>query len=311
MQGCAAGPLRYIMNILYYDCFSGISGDMNMAAMIDLGVDPHYLKAELDKLGLGAEFELKVSTCACSGIKGTQVHVCQDGKPYHARGHAHNLAHDLAHDHDHDHAAEHHCEHAGHAEHPHAHDHAVANAARHEHHHAQHRNLAAIEAIIMSSGLKPEVKQTSLRIFGLIAKAEAKVHGKPVSEVHFHEVGATDSIVDIVGAAICFHALRVDAVWASAIELGSGLVHCAHGVMPVPAPATAEIVHGLPTTRGGTDHEATTPTGAAIIAALTSRFTSTPAMSTSKTGYGIGHRQSSRPNMLRVYLASDDCPAHI
>lgn len=163
----------------------------------------------------------------------------------------------------------------------------------------------------MSSGLKPEVKQTSLRIFGLIAKAEAKVHGKPVSEVHFHEVGATDSIVDIVGAAICFHALRVDAVWASAIELGSGFAHCAHGVMPVPAPATAEIVHGLPTTRGGTDHEATTPTGAAIIAALTSRFTSTPAMSTSKTGYGIGHRQSSRPNMLRVYLASDDGPAHM
>ena len=163
----------------------------------------------------------------------------------------------------------------------------------------------------MSSGLKPEVKQTSLRIFGLIAKAEAKVHGKPVSEVHFHEVGATDSIVDIVGAAICFHALRVDAVWASAIELGSGFAHCAHGVMPVPAPATAEIVHGLPTTRGGTDHEATTPTGAAIIAALTSRFTSTPAMSTSKTGYGIGHRQSSRPNMLRVYLASDDGLAHM
>lgn len=275
------------MNILYYDCFSGISGDMNMAAMIDLGVDPRYLKAELDKLGLGAEFELKVSACACSGIKGTQVHVCQDGKPCHADGHAHDLAH------------------------PHAHDHAVANAARHEHHHAQHRNLAAIEAIIMSSGLKPEVKQTSLRIFGLIAKAEAKVHGKPVSEVHFHEVGATDSIVDIVGAAICFHALRVDAVWASAIELGSGFAHCAHGVMPVPAPATAEIVHGLPTTRGGTDHEATTPTGAAIIAALTSRFTSTPAMSTSKTGYGIGHRQSSRPNMLRVYLASDDGPAHM
>ena len=275
------------MNILYYDCFSGISGDMNMAAMIDLGVDPRYLKAELDKLGLGAEFELKVSACACSGIKGTQVHVCQDGKPCHADGHAHDLAH------------------------PHAHDHAVANAARHEHHHAQHRNLAAIEAIIMSSGLKPEVTQTSLRIFGLIAKAEAKVHGKPVSEVHFHEVGATDSIVDIVGAAICFHALRVDAVWASAIELGSGFAHCAHGVMPVPTPATAEIVHGLPTTRGGTDHEATTPTGAAIIAALTSRFTSTPAMSTSKTGYGIGHRQSSRPNMLRVYLASDDGPAHM
>lgn len=263
------------MNILYYDCFSGISGDMNMAAMIDLGVDPQYLKAELDKLGLGAEFELKVSVCACSGIKGTQVHVCQDSEPHHAQ------------------------------------EHVVANSAHHGHPHAHHRNLAAIEAIIMSSGLQPEVKQTSLRIFGLIAQAEAKVHGRPVSEVHFHEVGATDSIVDIVGAAVCFHALHVDAVWASPLELGSGFIQCAHGTMPVPAPATAEILHGLPTTRGGTDHEATTPTGAAIIAALANRFTSTPAMSTRKTGYGIGHRLSCRPNMLRVHIASDDCPSHL
>ncbi len=283
MQGCGLFH-GIIMNILYYDCFSGISGDMNLAAMIDLGVDQQYLKAELDKLGLGAEFELKVSVRSCSGIQGTQVHVCQNGWPH---GYAHK----------------------------HAHDHAAASVSHHGHHNAQHnaqhRNLAAIETIIMSSDLQPEVKATSLRIFDLIAQAEAKVHGKPVHEVHFHEVGATDSIVDIVGAAICFHALRVDAVWASAIELGGGFVHCAHGTMPVPAPATAEIVHGLPTTRGGTDHEATTPTGAAIIAALANRFTSAPAMSTSKTGYGIGHRQSNRPNMLRVHLASDDCPAHM
>jgi uncharacterized protein (TIGR00299 family) protein len=134
------------------------------------------------------------------------------------------------------------------------------------------------------------------------------VHGKPLEEVHFHEVGATDSIVDIVGAAICYVALGVDAVWASPLELGSGFVRCAHGMMPVPAPATAEILHGLPTSRGGVEHEATTPTGAAIVATLASTITAAPVMTTLKTGYGIGHRQSQRPNverpnMLRVELA--------
>ena len=163
----------------------------------------------------------------------------------------------------------------------------------------------------MQSGLSEPVKQTSLRIFTRIAEAEAKVHGKPLEEVHFHEVGATDSIVDIVGAAICYHALGVDAVWASPLELGSGFVRCAHGMMPVPAPATAEILHGLPTSRGGVEHEATTPTGAAIVATLASAITAAPVMTTLKTGYGIGHRQSQRsnverPNMLRVELAEVD-----
>ena len=174
-----------------------------------------------------------------------------------------------------------------------------------------HRNLADIAAIITQSGLSEMVKQTSLRIFKRIAEAEAKVHGKPLEEVHFHEVGATDSIVDIVGAAICYHALGVDAVWASPLELGSGFVRCAHGMMPVPAPATAEILHGLPTSRGGVEHEATTPTGAAIVATLASAITAAPVMTTLKTGYGIGHRQSQRPNaerpnMLRVELAEVD-----
>ena len=174
-----------------------------------------------------------------------------------------------------------------------------------------HRNLADIEAIITQSDLPEMVKHTSLRIFKRIAEAEAKVHGKPLEEVHFHEVGATDSIVDIVGAAICYHALGVDAVWASPLELGSGFVRCAHGMMPVPAPATAEILHGLPTSRGGVEHEATTPTGAAIVATLASAITAAPVMTTLKTGYGIGHRQSQRPNverpnMLRVELAEVD-----
>ena len=308
------------MKILYYDCFAGISGDMNLAAMIDLGVSPDYLKAELAKLGLEGEFCLDCQPRKRSGIQGMQVHVRlageqgadqgearHDAEPQHDHhGHAHDQHHEHEHTQRHDNHHEHHREHQhGH----HGHKHGCDG-------HLPHRNLADIEAIIMQSGLSAPVKQTSLRIFTRIAMAEAKVHGKPLEEVHFHEVGATDSIVDIVGAAICYHALGVDAVWASPLELGSGFVRCAHGMMPVPAPATAEILHGLPTSRGGVEHEATTPTGAAIVATLATAITAAPVMTTLKTGYGIGHRQSQRPNverpnMLRVELAEveADLPA--
>lgn len=262
------------MKILYYDCFAGISGDMNLAALIDLGVSPDYLKAELAKLAIDDEFALQCQPEKCNGIQGMQVHVRLNG---HQHGHSH-----------------------GH-EHPHGHEHNPAQGS-----HLPHRNLADITAIITQSTLADPVKQTSLNIFRRIAEAEAKVHGKALEDVHFHEVGATDSIVDIVGAAICFHALDVDAVWSSPLELGGGFVRCAHGMMPVPAPATVEILHGIPTTRGGVEHEATTPTGAAIIAALAHVFKAAPAMTTLSTGYGIGHRQTERPNMLRVHLAEVD-----
>ena len=277
---------RGFMKILYYDCFAGISGDMNLAALIDLGVSPDYLKAELAKLAIDDEFALQCQPEKCNGIQGMQVHVRLNGQQH---GHSH-----------------------GH-EHPHGHEHAHVGAPAHVHDHnpAQgshlpHRNLADITAIITQSTLADPVKQTSLNIFRRIAEAEAKVHGKALEDVHFHEVGATDSIVDIVGAAICFHALDVDAVWSSPLELGGGFVRCAHGMMPVPAPATVEILHGIPTTRGGVEHEATTPTGAAIIAALAHAFKAAPAMTTLSTGYGIGHRQTERPNMLRVHLAEVD-----
>lgn len=246
------------MNILYYDCFAGLSGDMNLAAMIDLGVEPAHLSKELDKLGLGQEFELVITEEMRNGIRGTRVDVR------------------LAADDDH----------------------------HHGHGHGHHRTFADIREIIMSSCLNDAVKKTSLRIFRRVAEAEAKVHGKTVDEVHFHEVGATDSIVDIVGAAICYHRLDVDAVWSAPVELGGGFVRCAHGEMPVPAPATVEILQGVPTSRGNTDHEATTPTGAAIIAALTDEYIATPTMTVTQTGYGIGHRETTRPNLLRVHLAT-------
>ena len=284
------------MKILYYDCFAGISGDMNLAAMIDLGVSPDYLKAELAKLSIDDEFALQCQPEKCSGIQGMQVHVHLNGQQ-HGHSHVHDHNHENGHEHTHIHEHEH-----THAAAPaHVHGHSPAQGS-----HLLHRNLAGITAIITQSTLADPVKQTSLSIFRRIAEAEAKVHGKALEDVHFHEVGATDSIVDIVGAAICFHALDVDAVWSSPLELGGGFVRCAHGMMPVPAPATVEILHGIPTSRGGVEHEATTPTGAAIIATLAHAFKAAPAMATLSTGYGIGHRQTERPNMLRVHLAEVD-----
>jgi hypothetical protein len=248
------------MNILYYDCFSGISGDMNLAAMIDLGVDPAFLARELSSLGLDHEFTLEVGKDSRKGIHGTRVDVVLNN-------HHH---------------------------------------APHGHHHAAHRNLRDIEKIIDQSGLAEPVKTTALAIFRRVAEAEARVHDRDLYEVHFHEVGAVDSIVDIVGAAVCFHALDIDQVWCSPVELGGGFVRCAHGMMPVPAPATVEILRDCPTTRGAVMKETTTPTGAAILAALTDRFTAGPTLTMRKTAYGIGHRDTDIPNVLRVHLATTE-----
>lgn len=207
------------VKILFYDCFAGMSGDMHLAALLSLGVEADYLRAELSKLGLDHEFELRVTPDMRKGIAGLRVDVVlahEEQDCGQSDGHAHEHDHDHAHEHDrhgehdhgHDHAHPH--EAAHHAGHDHAHDHdhdhkhghAHAHPHTHGHHHPPHRNLPDIEAIITASTLPEPVQRTSLAIFRKLAEAEAKVHGKPVDEVHFHEVGATDSIVDIVGAAI-------------------------------------------------------------------------------------------------------------
>jgi len=255
------------MKILFYEPFAGISGDMNLGAMIDLGIDEKYLINELKKLGLENEFDITVSKSSKMGIGGTKVDVrLKDYQPLDpsnlmmmpAKGHHHN-----------------------------------------------NRNLPVIEKIIDDSGLNEEVKNISKKIFMHVAKAESKVHGLPLNEVHFHEVGATDSIVDIIGAAICFNKLGVDKVISTPIELGGGFVTAAHGKMPVPAPATAEILKDIPVKYGGVDHEATTPTGAAILAELVDEFVTTADLIILKTAYGIGHRDVSIPNILRVNLAEN------
>ncbi len=267
------------MGILYYDCFCGISGDMNLGAMIDLGVDPEHLKAELQKLPMANEFELKISRQQKKGIEGTKADVVLK--------HSH---------HHHSHENEHH--HHG-TEEGHSHGHG-------EGHHHDHRNLAKIEGIIMGSVLSDKVKALSMKIFMEVAVAEAKVHGKPIDQVHFHEVGAVDSIVDIVGAAICYEALGVDGVISSSVELGGGFVKCDHGMMPVPAPATAEILKGIPVRMGLTKSEMTTPTGAAILKALVSEYNDQMSMNIVKIGYGLGNRDHEFPNVLRAMILEDE-----
>ncbi len=167
----------------------------------------------------------------------------------------------------------------------------------------KHRHLRHIEELINNSTLSDRVKEKSLAIFIQVAEAEAKVHNISKEKVHFHEVGALDSIADIVGAAICQEKLEVDEIHASPVQLGGGFVKCAHGMMPVPAPATAEIVAAIPVKTGLVEYEATTTTGAAILAATVDRFSSDMDMTIKKTGYGIGQRDGEIPNVLRVYLA--------
>lgn len=275
------------MRILYYDCFSGISGDMNLGAMIDLGVSRDYLVDNLKKLNIDG-WRLEISNEQRHGITGTKVTVVTDEGNTPLQGHSHMHDHDRVHDHVHDHS--------------HEEDHKNRGNAHHER--PVHRNLSDIEEIITGSQLAPKVSSLALKIFRRIAEAEAAVHNKPLDEIHFHEVGAIDSIIDIVGAAICLDVLSIDRVYVSVIELGSGMVRCEHGLLPVPAPATARIISGYPVHTGGVDFEATTPTGAAIIAAIAEPLPLDMTFVIEKSGYGIGQKLNpSRPNLLRVYLA--------
>lgn len=276
------------MKVLYYDCFCGISGDMNLGALIDLGVDEKYLLHEILKLNLDSEYEINIEKALKSGISGTKVDVILKN---HCHEHHHEQEHNGEHEHQHEH--EHNDEHEHHHEHEH----------QHEHH---HRNLDDIKNIINNSSLKESIKKLSIDIFMRVAKAEALVHNKPLYEVHFHEVGAIDSIIDIVGAAICFDYLKADKIVASSVQVGGGFVKCAHGIIPIPAPATIEILKNIPIKSGIVQFETTTPTGAAILAANVDEFTDKVNFTIEKIGYGIGHRDLEIPNVLRVYLGEEE-----
>lgn len=247
-----------VMKVLYYDCFCGISGDMNLGALIDLGVDKEYLINEISKLNLDSEYEIKIKKDMRNGITGTKVDVILN-----------------------------------------------EGNQNHEHTHHHHRHLKDIENIINASNLSEKVKKISLDMFLEIAQAEAKVHGKSINEVHFHEVGAIDSIIDMVGTAICLDYLKVDKIMASHVQVGGGFVKCAHGLIPVPAPATVEILKDIPIKSGLVPFETTTPTGAAILSVNVEEFTDKINFSIEHIGYGIGNRELDVPNVLRVYLGKE------
>ena len=243
--------------LLYFDCFAGISGDMALGALIDIGVPLKHLREELGRLMVPG-FSLGAARVHRSGITARKANVSVHG---------------------------------------------------HEHH---HRTFADIEKIIATSGLAPRVRERSIAVFRLIAEAESRVHHEPVRSVHFHEVGAIDSIVDIVGAMIGFEYLGIERFAASAVPTGGGFVRCRHGMIPVPAPATVLLLKGVPVYDPGIKAELVTPTGAAILAGLCESFGPLPPMAIGKTGYGAGSRELEEvPNLLRMILGDATGPADI
>jgi uncharacterized protein (TIGR00299 family) protein len=256
------------MKTLYLDLFSGISGDMFLGALIDLGADARKLERALGKLGLDG-WHLRVVPGQKSGIAGIKFEV----EMHESRGHRHT----------------HH--------------------AHHQHHHDDSRNFAQIKRLIARSGLSNWVRKKSVAVFQRIAKAEGKIHGLPPEKVHFHEVGAVDSIVDIVGACVALEMLGRPRVFASPVVEGTGWIDCAHGRFPVPAPATLAILgaRGVGVTQCDEPHELVTPTGAALLAEFVERFELMTNLVAEKIGIGFGSRENrTRPNVLRAVLGESD-----
>jgi pyridinium-3,5-bisthiocarboxylic acid mononucleotide nickel chelatase len=275
---------------LYLDVFSGISGDMFIGALLDLGVSFEALQAELQQVDIGS-FHLHQQRQTKAGIAGIKFDVHE----HHAHGHS---GHDHGHHHPHDHSH-------GPGEHGHAHQHEPA----HHHHHGDSRNYADIRKMILGSALSDWVKEKSVAVFHRIAVAEGKIHGHPPEEVHFHEVGAIDSIVDVIGACVCLEQLGRPRVLAAQVTEGTGWVNCAHGRFPVPTLATLEILgtRGIAVNQCDEPHELVTPTGAAILAEFAETFGPMHGLVAERVGYGLGTRDNhTRPNVLRAVLGPSE-----
>jgi hypothetical protein len=249
-------------NILYFDINSGISGDMTIASLLDLGLDKDKYLEELKKIKLTG-YEIEISKVKKNGITATDFKVILEDETHHKHS-----------DHSHKHESSH-----------------------------LHRNFNDIKELINQSDLSRKVKDLSIDIFAKVAEAEAKVHDKDINKVHFHEVGAVDSIVDIVGTSILVEMLNPDHIYASAVPLGTGFVDAAHGRIPVPAPATLEILKNVPVYAAGVRGELVTPTGAAIIKTLAEEFIEMPELEITKIAYGAGKKDFEITNLLRVYQA--------
>lgn len=284
------------MRTLYLDCFSGISGDMFIGALIDAGGDSTLLEEELQKLNISEEYKLSWRKVVKNGISSTKfdVELSETADHKYADGHQHNHKHeDVDHNHEHEHS-----------DHRHKHEH----SDHHEHsHHHSHRAYQDIVKLIDGSQLCQEVKETSLNIFRKIGEAEGLIHGISLEKVHFHEVGAVDSIIDIVGASILINKLEIRKIKSSPVCVGAGKVHIDHGIYPIPAPATLEILKGVPLQQSNIKSELTTPTGAAIVSVLSEEFCTVPSMTVQAVGYGAGTKDFEKhPNVLRVIIGEEN-----
>jgi len=315
------------MRIAYLDCFSGMSGDMFLGALVDAGVSPELLQKTVEALNVGARLE--ISKVNRSGITATKVDVFLNGEKELPREeflarqqHSHESEHATREQHENAHHAHGHTDEEGHA-HQHSSAQAVSRAgahAPHEHkpthehgdtqpdhvhgHGRVHgRGLKEIKALIAKAEISERAKKTATAIFEALGAAEAKIHGVDVESVHFHEVGAADAIVDIVGAAVAAEALQVDEFVCSPLNVGGGTVKCAHGEFPVPAPATVELLKGAPVYSSDIQKELVTPTGAAIVKAIAARFGVFPPMKIERSGYGAGTRDvAGHPNVVRLVI---------
>ncbi len=273
------------MKALYLDCFSGISGNMLLGAFLHAGVPLEYLKQELKRIELPDEYYIHLAVVNKNGIQAVHMDVNIPDQYDHNHSHIDNQ-----HSHNHEHMHHHHNETC----------HEPDTGCKHGHGHT-HRNFKDICAMLTNSHLSESVIKKSISIFDKLAEAEGIVHGRPKDEVAFHEVGAVDSIVDIVGAAICMEYMKIEKLFVSKVNTGSGYVHCAHGLMMVPAPATAELLKSFPTYKAGAEKELTTPTGAAIISTLAEYSDNLP-FPADKVAYGAGTMDLEIPNVLRIYI---------
>jgi uncharacterized protein (TIGR00299 family) protein len=273
------------MRIGYLDCFSGISGDMFLGALIDAGVSPKVFVQTVEALNVGARIE--VSRVNRSGITATKVDVVVNGEKDSPRVRRNEVP----------------------AQHEHSHAHEQSDSHGHHHHHEHHhehqhgRGLTEIREIISKAAITESAKRTAIAIFEKLGHAESKIHNVPIEKIHFHEVGAVDALADIVCAAVGAEALAVDDFICSPMNVGGGTVECAHGTFPVPAPATVELLKGAPVYSSGLQAELVTPTGAAIVATLVKRFSSFPELKIEKTGYGAGTRDfPGHANVMRITI---------
>ena len=289
------------MKVLYLDCGMGAAGDMLTAALTELLPDPDKFIEKLNKLAIPG-VEIKKDNAVKCGITGTHISVTVNGTEESEEMHEHGHHHDHEHDHHHhEHGHHHDHEHDHHHDHEHNHHHEHEHEHEHAHHH-HHSSMHDIEHIISDLDIPEKVKKDVLAVYELIAEAESHAHGVPITEIHFHEVGTMDAVADITAVCLLMNELSPDEVVVSPVHVGSGHVKCAHGILPVPAPATAYILKDVPIYGGEIKGELCTPTGAALLKHFATRFGNMPIMRTQAIGYGMGKKDFEMANCVRAML---------